>query len=202
MRHNVQQNEVAALEKQLPENSKKRLSELTYDGRLLVISHMPLAYAMAWRMRDCGVSLEDLRQEGCLGLCEAALRFDKSVDATFASYARHWCRKMMLMAIHSHQTAENRPEETFREEDDDEDILRIGQQHRISDALKCLSPAERKVVMLSYGIDCKPLSIREIAAEMGIGKSRASVLHCRALSKLKAVLRKRPLADYLTPWLE
>ena len=59
-------------------NEKVKMTELTDDARLLVISHMPLAYAMAWRMRDCGISLEDLRQEGCLGLCEAAMRYDES----------------------------------------------------------------------------------------------------------------------------
>ena len=183
-------------------NEKVKMTELTDDARLLVISHMPLAYAMAWRMRDCGISLDDLRQEGCLGLCEAAMRYDESTDCCFATYASHWCRKMMLMAIHRGRTAMSLQDETFLEQEDDEDLLRTGQQQRIEDALKCLLPKEQQIVRQFYGIDCKRLSLTEIAAELGFSKARASTLHLRALRKLEAALREHPLVDYLTPWLE
>ena len=149
MRHNVQKNEVAALKTKLPESTKNRLSELTDDCRLLVISHMPLAYAMAWRMRDCGISLEDLRQEGCLGLCEAALRYDESADCSFAAYASHWCRKMIFTAINRNKrNAESQLETSLQEEETDEDLLRTGQRNRINDALRCLTPKEQTIVRL------------------------------------------------------
>ena len=76
------------------ETNENKMASLNDDCRLLVISHMPLAYAMAWRLKDCGVSLEDLRQEGCLGLCEAATRYNEQLGCRFATYASYWCRKM------------------------------------------------------------------------------------------------------------
>ena len=116
--------------------------------------------------------------------------------------ASHWCRKMMLMAIHRGRTAMSLQDETFLEQEDDEDLLRTGQQQRIEDALKCLLPKEQQIVRQFYGIDCKRLSLTEIATEMGFSKARASTLHLRALRKLEAALREHPLVDYLTPWLE
>lgn len=200
MRQDVKNNEVAALMTKLPEDTDNRLDRLTADTRLLVISHIPLAYAMAWRMKDCGVSLDDLRQEGCLGLCEAALRYDESQGCRFATYAAHWCRKMMLQAIHGDRTAASLQEETLGEQErEDEDSIRTGQLQRIDEALQCLTQQERQVVTQFYGLGTEPLSLTEIADEMGFSKSRASTLHLCALKKLKAALRKRPLVDYLTP---
>lgn len=203
MRHNVQKREVAALATKLQENSEKRLSELTDDRRLLVISHLPLAYAAAWRMRDCGIDLDDLRQEGCLGLCEAALRYDETANCSFAAYASHWCRKMIFMALNRYKrNAESLPDTPPRDDGEDADLLRMGQHHRISDALGCLTEKEQEVVRQYYGLETKRLSLTEIASQLGISKARATALHSRALHKLKAALMERPLVDYLAPWLE
>ncbi|MBQ6190829.1 MAG: sigma-70 family RNA polymerase sigma factor [Bacteroidaceae bacterium] len=202
MRHNVQKNEVAALENQLPKRGYQRLSELTDDMRLLVVSHLPLAYAAAWRLRDCGIGLDDLRQEGCLGLCEAAMRYNENVDCTFATYASHWCRKMMFLAIKRHKRGDDSPCDESRHEDDDEDLLRTGQMNRIHDALGCLSLQEQQIIDQYYGLDSERLSITEIADGMGVSKARASTLHRQALQKLEKALMKRPLVDYLGLWLE
>lgn len=203
MRQNVQQNEVAALARQLPEKCNKRLCELTDDLRLLVVSHMPLAYAMAWRMKDCNLELDDLRQEGLLGLCEAALRYNEQTGSTFATYASHWCRKMMLLAIHRQRIAGAEADKPLQEQaDDEEDLLHTAQRYRIDKALECLSNREQQVVTQFYGLNDKRLDIMEIANRLGISRTIASKLHQRALRKLEAALRDRPLVDYLTPWLE
>ena len=202
MRQKEMKNEVAALEKQLPKKDFQRLSELTDDMRLLVVSHMPLAYAMAWRLKDHGVSLDDLRQESCLGLCEAAMRYDENVDCTFATYARHWCRKMMFLAIRRHKRgSDNQPDEP-RQELENEDFLRTGQMNRIHDALGCLSLQEQHIIDQYYGLGTERLSITEIAEGIGVSKARASTLHRQALEKLEKALMQRPLVDYLGLWLE
>lgn len=181
---------------------KNKVAELSDDCRLLVISHMPLAYAMAWRLKDCGVSLDDLRQEGCLGLCEAAMRYNENVDCSFATYASHWCKKMMYLAIRRHKTGDAQQEGTFREEEDCEDLLRAGQKQRIDDSLQCLTPKEQQVVRQFYGLDGERLSLTKIATLLGISIPRVSTLHQRALRKLEKALMDRPLVDYLAPWLE
>ena len=232
MRQNYQNNEAAVLTAQQPEPAAWEQRELTDDQRRLVVSHMPLASAMAWRMRDYGVSQEDLRQEGCMGLCEAAMRYDESVRCSFAAYAAHWCRKMMLVAISRYGTPMQLPdsqraaarfysldlEENPQEDDDEtatdrllaapfrerenEEMLRKGQIRRIDEALGCLSRKERELVRLYYGFEAERLSLTEMAVAMGISKARASSIHRRALLKLEAALRERPLVDYLTLWME
>lgn len=202
MRQNVKGNEVAGLGKNLPEQSNEPLGQLTDDHRLLVVSHMPLAYAMAWRMRGCGVSLEDLQQEGILGLCEAARRYDESANCTFAAYAAFWCRKMMLLAIRQGKRTADCVPDNLQGEDGDDDLLRIGQQHRIADALRCLEPKEELIVRHFYGLDAERLNLSEIARAMGISRSRVAILHQRTLRKLETALAERPLVDYLAPWLE
>ena len=178
------------------------MASLSEGGRQLAVSHMPLAYAMAWRMRDLGVSLEDLRQEGCLGLCEAAMRYNEQLGCRFATYAIYWCRKMMLRAIHRTPTTDSLQDETYREPDEDDDTLRIGQQQRIDEALLTLSPLERQVVTMYYGIGTQQLNLSETATAMGISIPRASALHTEALRRLETALRERPLTDYLTAWNE
>lgn len=180
------------------QNTAKR--ELTEAQRQLVSNHLPLAYAIAWRMKDCGVCLDDLRQEGCLGLCEAAMRFGEDAGNSFATYASHWCRKMMLIAIH-HNTATDSLDDNTAHEPEDDDLLRSGQQRRIDDAMRCLDPVERQIIGQFYGINTERLSLTEIAAGLGFSRARASSLHQRALRRLETELRKHPLADYLTPWL-
>ena len=205
----------------------KKVTELADDLRLLVINHIPMAYAMAWRMRDYGVSLEDLRQEACLGLCEAAMRYDENMDCSFAAYASHWCRKMMLLAIDRYGTPMQLPprersaihfysldnEDNPQEEDDerttdnllatpyrereDNDMLRVGQMQRIDDALRCLTKNEQQIIRQFYGLDADRISITEIANSLGFSKARASAIHRNALRKLDAELRKHPLVEYI-----
>ena len=183
------------------ETNENKMAELTDSCRLLVISHMPLAYAMAWRLKDHGVSLEDLRQEGCLGLCEAAMRYNEELGCRFATYANYWCRKMMLAAIHRNKPTCSLQDETFQEKGED-DILRLAQLRRIDDALQTLGKRERQVVRMYYGIRTQRLSLTEIANATGISIPRVSTLHNQALRKLETALRERPLTDYLTPWNE
>ena len=179
-----------------------KMTELTDDARLLVISHIPMAYAMAWRMKDSGVCLDDLRQEACIGLCEAAMRYNEAMECRFATYAAHWCRKMMLMAIHGTRDTGSLEEKTFREQEDDENRVHTAQQRRIDDALQCLTQPERQIITQFYGIGTERQSLTEIAASLGLSNARASIIHHRALKKLKATLTEHPIEDYLTPWLE
>lgn len=202
MRQDVQKKKVAELAESLPEERKKHTVKLTDAHRRLVASHMPLAYAMAWQAKNSGVCLDDLRQESCIGLCEAAIRYDESQQCRFATYARYWCQKMILKAINREKTTAETNADTLQDVADEE-TLRSGQQHRIDHALEDLTPTERQIVTLYYGIGTpQPLSIAETATAIGISKARASALHLQALKKLNAALAKRPLADYLTTWLQ
>ncbi|MBP0461579.1 RNA polymerase sigma factor SigF [Streptomyces bomunensis] len=53
----------------------------------IVTAWLPLAHRMAWRYRNRGESLEDLRQVAALGLVKAVRRYDPSRGIAFESYA-------------------------------------------------------------------------------------------------------------------
>ena len=58
----------------------------------LVVAHGRLVLSSARRYRTFGLPLEDLIQEGNLGLLEAARRFDTAFGVRFAGYAAYWVR--------------------------------------------------------------------------------------------------------------
>lgn len=65
--------------------------ERTASRALLVLSHKPFAAKMAARFaRRYGLDVEDLYQEGQIGLILAADKFDPSKGWRFATYARWW----------------------------------------------------------------------------------------------------------------
>ena len=66
---------------------------------ILVQSNLRLAVRIAVEYQNLGVPLEDLINEGNLGLLEAARRYDPGQGTTFATYAIWWVRKFMLKAL-------------------------------------------------------------------------------------------------------
>lgn len=58
----------------------------------LAASHMRLVMAAAARFRRYGLPLQDLVQEGNVGMLEAAARFEPGRDVRFSTYASWWIR--------------------------------------------------------------------------------------------------------------
>lgn len=61
----------------------------------IAYAHMRLVIAMATRFRGFGLPLNDLIQEGYIGLLEAAARFDPAREVRFSTYAGWWIRASM-----------------------------------------------------------------------------------------------------------
>jgi len=66
---------------------------------VLVTSHLPFIIRIAGRYRHLGLPLEDLFNEGIIGLMTAASRYDGRRQTRFFSYAAFWIRKTILKAI-------------------------------------------------------------------------------------------------------
>ena len=58
----------------------------------IVVAHMRLVISMAARFRNYGLPMNDLIQEGHIGLLEAAARFDPEREVRFSTYATWWIR--------------------------------------------------------------------------------------------------------------
>jgi len=61
----------------------------------LVQAYMRLVVATATRFRGYGLPLADLVQEGCVGLMQAAARFEPERGVRFSTYATWWIRSAM-----------------------------------------------------------------------------------------------------------
>ncbi len=58
----------------------------------LTTAYMRLVVSMASRFRNYGLPLGDLVQEGCVGLMQAASRFEPEREVRFSTYAAWWIR--------------------------------------------------------------------------------------------------------------
>lgn len=65
----------------------------------MVESNMRLVFSIARQYLSIGLPLEDLIQEGAIGLMTAAERFDPVVGTKFSTYATHWVRQAIGRAV-------------------------------------------------------------------------------------------------------
>ncbi len=65
----------------------------------LIESNMRLVINIAKTYRNRAIALEDLIQEGAIGLMQAAERFDPDKGFRFSTYATHWIRQAIGRAI-------------------------------------------------------------------------------------------------------
>jgi RNA polymerase sigma-32 factor len=62
------------------------------SGDRLVVAGLPLVTTIALEYRRWGIPLEDIVQQGSLGLLHAAAKFDLNKDCRLATYAAYWIR--------------------------------------------------------------------------------------------------------------
>ena len=70
----------------------------------MVVRNLRLVHALAARYRERGVPIEDLVQEGTLGLMRAVERFDHRRGLKFSTYAVWWIRASLREAISNART--------------------------------------------------------------------------------------------------
>ncbi len=61
--------------------------------------YIPLVKSIAQKYMKYGVPLDDLIQEGLIGLLEAKKRFKENKDTKFSTYAHYWVKKRILQAL-------------------------------------------------------------------------------------------------------
>jgi RNA polymerase primary sigma factor len=68
----------------------------------LIHSNLNFVARVAGEYRGMGIPFEDLLNEGNVGLCEAAYRFDPERGNKFVTYAVWWIRRSILRALADH----------------------------------------------------------------------------------------------------
>jgi len=108
---------------------------------------------VARRYRNLGVPLEDLVNEGNIGLIKAAGRFDPDRGFRFVTYAIWWIRRAILKAIHEDsrmiRLPRSRAGELSRiEELRREALVRSGNEPRLAEIAEALAVGEGEVATL------------------------------------------------------
>ncbi|MCS6914438.1 MAG: sigma-70 family RNA polymerase sigma factor [Myxococcales bacterium] len=147
----------------------------------LVHAHLGLVVRIASEFRHAGPSLEDLVQEGNVGLTIAARRFDPNRSTRLATYASYWIRACMM----EHVVRSHGP-------------VRIGTTRAQRKIFFGLGRARRK---LEAG--GRPANMAELAAELGVDVAEVEAMTPRLsqrdvhLDAARSDEDQRPLSDQL-----
>lgn len=78
---------------------QRLLDQITRSRNQLVTSNIRLVYYAARKYLDKGMEMDDMVQEGVLGLMRAAIKFDAGVGVRFSTYAYWWIQQAIRQAI-------------------------------------------------------------------------------------------------------
>jgi len=170
----------------------------------LVEANQGLVISIAKRCANRHVPIEDLIQEGNLGLIAAAERFDTERGCRFSTYAMLWIRgfvsrvtrdkimngrKLQSLDLPVDEDGDNILADLIPDENTvppDELAEKNEFEERVKEMVSCLKLCERRVIELRFGFDGTPEhSLREIGEILGISKERVRQIESKALGELR-----------------
>ncbi len=181
----------------------KKARETLIEHNLRLVAHIVKKYYAS------GCSQEDLMSLGTIGLIKAIDSYKPESGVKFATYAGKCLQNEILMFFRSQRKLQN--EVSLSEQIDvdkegnpltysdiiaTEDTIADDIDRRIKTAKamtairQCLSPRERQIIVLRYGLSGqKALPQREIAEKLGISRSYVSRIEKAALEKIRERMR-------------
>ncbi len=184
----------------------ERLDAGEIEVRQTLIEHnLRLVVYIARRFENTGVNIEDLISIGTIGLIKAINTYKSDKNIKLATYASRCIENEILM--HLRKTSNQKAEVSFDEPlgsdwDGNElllsDILGTDEdtvmkpieedvdRSLLRSAVSTLSPREREIITLRFGLDGRDeLTQKEVADRMGISQSYISRLEKRIIARLK-----------------
>lgn len=194
-----------ALERARRSHDGSRVAELTAR---IASANLRLVMAIAKKYRHSGLPLEDLIQEGNIGLMKAVQRFDVNRQTRFSTYAVWWIRQAIRHGIATSSRTIRLPQNAWS------DLRRIGQCRRAfyDDNGRLPSAAElaalvgasmedverlRRVAEHPVALD-EPLAEGAYLADFvvdGTPGPEARAIHRACVRTVAASLRELPLAE-------
>jgi RNA polymerase sigma factor (sigma-70 family) len=158
-----------------------------------VKEYLPLVKGVAHHYKNHGLALDDLIQEGMLGLLQACQRFDSSHNVQFSTYASYWIKKYILLAVSKElkQTFNTTSLEADKIADSQSVVEQSVQETKDNSAdilLQAEMPEiERQILLLSYN---QGKAIKEIATLLNLSAEKVKQIRTKALRRLKKTTLK------------
>ncbi|MBQ3076034.1 MAG: sigma-70 family RNA polymerase sigma factor [Clostridia bacterium] len=176
-----------------------------YHRNLLVEHNLRLVVYIAKKFENSGVGMEDLISIGTIGLMKGVTSFRSDKNIKLATYCSKCVENEILMFLRKLSTRKNEIsiDEPLNVDFDGNELLlgdilgTDGEEiHRelereeefrlLFSALKKLSPRDRKIIVMRFGLlGQKEMTQKEVADRMGISQSYISRLEKKIIAKLK-----------------
>ncbi|MGN0235183.1 MAG: sigma-70 family RNA polymerase sigma factor [Paludibacteraceae bacterium] len=172
----------------------------------LILLYEPVVERIVRRYRTLPyIDLDDLRQEGRIGLLTALRRYRPDRGASFETYAAWWVRKYVVDFLKRYGYPVHKPlrvkqgvvwERASLDEHEpwsadaapDRLLEQAEQRERVDRALAALRPRDRRIVCELNGWDTDPRTVRELACDLHLSADRIRRLHRDALRRLRQAL--------------
>lgn len=190
------------------EEEERAISTITEDEaskELLIKHNLRLVVYISKKFDNAGVGIEDLVSIGTIGLIKAVNTYKPEKNIKLATYASRCIENEILMymrknASHRGDLSIDEPLNTdwdgnelllsdvlgTDENSVGENIERNEEERCVREAVSRLSPREREIIELRYGLDGRrELTQKEVADRLGISQSYISRLEKKIIGRLK-----------------
>jgi RNA polymerase primary sigma factor len=153
----------------------------------LVLGNMRLVVHLAKKYQGLGIDLEDLIQEGIIGLCKAKEKFVEG-KGKFSSYAALWIKATIMQALNEKSRLVRIPSHKASKADEqikvnefdlrvhggtesaivEERETEVEKNHMVTKFLEKLNSKQKQIIKMKFGIECEEMKTSEIAKKIGL----------------------------------